>query len=329
MKKRFEIFIVKNFFLKFLKKRKFIFFKFFIDIKICKSFLKFLIFLKKEKSFSNFAENDLPVEYSQYSEYLTIEGIRKKFENFLEIWGLDFNQSQKIWNLYLNFEFENLKNLEKNFVEKNENENGEKNFAENLSIKKTENLIRSIFRRRISFPHIDLDIIWKEYKLWEKNSSEENLTKMEIKYKESSKKCEAFLNFEEKFEELIELSSKEDDTKKLNLFLKIEIPKISEKYFNYGRLYFEKALEYNCDSVEIWEMYINYTKDFLKNSANSQNFSANVDKAFLLSIMFRSCKCCFFSVELWKILILEMEENYYAKVEIQSKKLNFFLLNFF
>ena len=91
------------------------------------------------------------------------------------------------------------------------------------------------------------------------------------------------------------------------LFLEIEIPKIAVKHYNYAKLYFEKALEYNCDSTEMWKMYINYTKEHCE------------DKAWLLSVMFRSCKCCFFSVELWKILILEMENNFYGKVEIQSK----------
>jgi hypothetical protein len=265
--------------------------------------MKFLIHLKREKE-KYFPELEIPIEYSQYSSYLTVEVIRNKFETYLEIWGLDFNLSQKIWNLYIHFESENLKVLK-------EINSKEKNFEENL--KKSENLIRSIFRRRISFPHIDLDIIWKEYINWEKNT--ENIIKMEIKYKDSSLKCESFLNFEEKFDELIELSAKEDDTKKLNLFLKIEIPKISIKYFNYARLYFEKALEYNCDSEEIWKMYINYTKDF----GFSTKDNNNIDKFVLLSLIFRACKCCYFSLDIWKILIFEMENNFYEKVEIQSK----------
>ena len=44
----------------------------------------------------------------------------------------------------------------------------------------TINLIRSIYRRRLSFPHIDGDIIWNEYKKWEKEQNE--LSKVQSKY---------------------------------------------------------------------------------------------------------------------------------------------------
>ena len=114
------------------------------------------------------------------------------------------------------------------------------------------------------------------------------------------------MNLEENFYELIEVAAKESNAGKLVLFLKVEIPKISKKYYNYAKLYFEKALEYNCDNFEIWKMYIEHTKTYSK------------DKAWLVSIMLRSCKCCFFCVDLWKMLILEMEKNFYSKEDIQS-----------
>ena len=120
--------------------------------------------MKKEKD-SNFSDTKISEEYS---EYFTIEGLRKKFENCLEIWGLDFNLSQKIWDLYLEYELGNLKEFERK--------------GQIDEINKMEFVIRSIFRRRISFPHIDLDIVWKEYKKWE--THEEHLKKCEIKYKE-------------------------------------------------------------------------------------------------------------------------------------------------
>ena len=88
--------------------------------------MKFLIYLKKEKE-KYFSELEIPMEYSQYSSYLTVEVIRNKFENFLEIWGLDFNLSQKIWNLYMNFESDNLKYLK-------EKDSKEKNYEENIKI---------------------------------------------------------------------------------------------------------------------------------------------------------------------------------------------------
>lgn len=253
-----------------------------------------MIFLKKEKE-TKFP--DLKLD-PQYAEYLTITGIRKKFENILDIWGLDFNLSQKIWDIYLDFEIENYKNF------KNSNYEAE--------ILKTENTIRSIYRRRLSFPHIDLDIVFKEYIKWE--TDKENIKKLEIKYQQvkiilmfkSTSKCEEFLNLEEKFYELIEVAAKESHAGKLVMFLKIEIPKISEKYYNYAKLYYEKALEYNCDNFDIWKMYIEHTK------------KASKDITWLITIMLRACKCCFFCLDLWKILILEMEKNFYAKADIQS-----------
>lgn len=126
--------------------------------------MKYLKFLKKEKE-SKY--HDFVVE-EKYQEYFTVEGIRKKFENILDVWGLDFNVSQKIWDIYLDFEKENYKY----FIF---NENEENGF-------KTENIIRSIFRRRLSFPHIDLDIVWKDYIIWEKN--EEHIEKIKAKYLE-------------------------------------------------------------------------------------------------------------------------------------------------
>lgn len=123
--------------------------------------MKFLIALKKEAELRHLNIKEKYLE-------LSLENIRNKFENFLEMWGLDFNLSTGFWDLYLTFETANLAKFQK---EKDE-----------ANINQTLNLIRSIYRRRLSFPHIDLDIVWGEYKKWEKN--QEELDKVEIKYKE-------------------------------------------------------------------------------------------------------------------------------------------------
>jgi len=99
---------------------------------------------------------------------LTLDNIRRKFESFLEFWGLDFNFSSGIWDIYFIFELNNL-----NTFYKNKDEN-------NYNVCKS--LIRSIFRRRLTFPHIDLDIVWKEYQKWEDEN--DHLNKVEIKYNE-------------------------------------------------------------------------------------------------------------------------------------------------
>jgi hypothetical protein len=98
---------------------------------------------------------------------ITEENIKKYFETFLEFWALDFNNSSKLWDLYLNFEKKNFEN----YKSSNDQEN----------IIKTTYHIRSIYRRRLSFPHIDLDIIWNEYISWE--SVQEERKKVEEKYR--------------------------------------------------------------------------------------------------------------------------------------------------
>lgn len=131
---------------------------YYLDLKICKKFLKYIINLRKKISYIN---------NEKYSE-LSTESIRKYFEEFLEFWGLDFNLGSKLWDLYINFEKENL-----DFSKKN---NDTQNIYSSLQI------IRSIYRRRLSFPHMDLDIIWNEYKKWEVN--QDDLKKVEEKYLE-------------------------------------------------------------------------------------------------------------------------------------------------
>jgi hypothetical protein len=130
-----------------------------LDLKICKKYVKFLIRLKIEAESIN-----IPIRENY--PLLTVENIRLKFEEFLEFWGLDFNLSSRLWDLYLNFEKINL--------EKFKEAQDEQNYQQTI------NLVRSIYRRRLSFPHIDGDIIWNEYKKWEKEQSE--LNKVQSKY---------------------------------------------------------------------------------------------------------------------------------------------------
>ena len=113
----------------------------FFYLKLCKKYLKYLITILNE------VESKRLEEKYNFS-YLNI---RQAFEEILEVWGLDFNNSSKIWDLYLKFEVQNLKKFTNNEIE----------------YTKTILLIRSIFRRRFSFPHVDLDIVWREYIKWE------------------------------------------------------------------------------------------------------------------------------------------------------------------
>jgi hypothetical protein len=124
--------------------------------------LKYMINLQREYELRH-----IKINQENYV-YLTTENIRKTFEEFLETWGLDFNLSGKLWDLYLDFENSNLDYFKK--------------INDESRITQTINIIRSIYRRRMSFTHIDLDIVWGEYKNWEKNESE--LQKVQNKYTE-------------------------------------------------------------------------------------------------------------------------------------------------
>lgn len=157
---------IKDFYCKNTKEFLFIKLFIFLDFKICKKFMKFLINLRKEID----SKNNQLIENYDYDKFheLSIENIRKRFEQYLEIWGLDFNLSTGLWDLYISFENTNLEKFKKEKDEQNVN----------LTI----NLIRSIYRRRLSFPHIDLDIVWREYKNLE--TSIDELQKVEIKFHE-------------------------------------------------------------------------------------------------------------------------------------------------
>jgi hypothetical protein len=130
----------------------------FYYIKLCKKYLKYLITLLSE-----IESKKLEEKYS-----FSYVNIRQVFEELLELWGLDFNNSSKLWDLYLNFEKSLLKKFSASYNE--------------IESSKSVQLIRSIYRRRLSFPHVDLDIVWNEYSKWETDEDEKK--KVEKKYKD-------------------------------------------------------------------------------------------------------------------------------------------------
>jgi hypothetical protein len=110
-----------------------------LDLKICKKFLKNLIRLSNENP-----------DVDEFPE-ATRERIRKYFEEYLTFWGLDVNNSGQLFDLYIDFEKANLERFKR--------DNDEANITD------TTHRIRSIYRRRLSFPHVDLDIVWSEYQM--------------------------------------------------------------------------------------------------------------------------------------------------------------------
>lgn len=84
------------------------------------------------------------------------------------------------------------------------------------------------------------------------------------------------------------------------------MPKIATTNFNYVRLYFERALEINCDFEEIWELYIEICKALNRNTD------------LLISIMSRACKCCYSIFTFWVLLLTEMEKAGRPSEEIEG-----------
>ncbi len=115
------------------------------------------------------------------------------------------------------------------------------------------------------------------------------------------------INIEENFNELINLTKAENDSGKLCEFLKSTIEIKFKKYFNYVRLFYEKALEVNPDDDNIWTQYVECTKLLNKNSQ------------LTLNILSRATKCCYFNVVLWVLMLREMESVGTPLEEIQSR----------
>jgi hypothetical protein len=114
----------------------------FLYLKLCKKYLKYLITML----------NEIESKKMEEKYDFTYLNVRHTFEEILEIWGLDLNNSSKIWDLFLTFESLNYKKI---------------STINEAEATKVLLLIRSIFRRRLSFPHVDLDIVWQEYTKWE------------------------------------------------------------------------------------------------------------------------------------------------------------------
>ena len=102
--------------------------------------------------------NEVELNKLEEQYNFTYMNIRAVFEEILEVWGLDFNNSSQIYELYLKFENQNLKKF---IISENK-----------IEYDKTIDLIRCIYRRRLSFPHIDLDLVWNEYLKYELNEDE-------------------------------------------------------------------------------------------------------------------------------------------------------------
>jgi UDP:flavonoid glycosyltransferase YjiC (YdhE family) len=142
------------------------------------------------------------------------------------------------------------------------------------------------------------------------------MKKIENKYKEvksilikSSQKVSNFINFEERFGDLISQTMKENDSTQLRELLMTELTQIANKNINYIRLYYERTLQMNPDDENIWENFV----------ITSQQKEYKVSNKQYLTILQRACKCCYFNVNFWILLLREMEKQGLDKQDIESK----------
>ena len=118
-----------------------------------------------------------------------------------------------------------------------------------------------------------------------------------------------FINFEEKFGDLLKITIKEDNSEKLRNFLEKELIEIAENNFSYITLYYERALQYNPDDENLWNNYIDCIQNTNTKTTNRKD----------LKTLKRACKCCYFKVCFWILLLREMEKQGISRGDIESK----------
>ena len=101
---------------------------------------------------------------------------------------------------------------------------------------------------------------------------------------------------------------KENNSIQLREFLNKELPILANKNFNYIRLFYERTLQMNPDDEDIWDNFMAY--------AHNKDFK--IPHTVYLKILQRACKCCYFKVTFWIVLLREMEKQGSDKEEIES-----------
>ena len=107
--------------------------------------------------------------------------VKKVFDKVLRVWLLDFSHSTEIWQMYLQFELDAYSAAAE---------------ASNEEVKASkERSIRALYRQKLCFPTIDLDLVWEEYQTWEKEQSK--IGEMKQKYEKASEKVPNMIKFED------------------------------------------------------------------------------------------------------------------------------------
>ena len=219
------------------------------------------------------------------------EGIRLVFESILEIWGNDFSSGFKIWDLYLDFE--------NKYAAKNSSEENKKN-------------IRNIYKRRLSFPHIDNDIIFSEYKKWEVDPVESEANNQ--LFSQSSLKIKTMISIEERFNEILDNCYKTQNTQEILDFLRKNLKETTKNNTNYLRLFYERSIEINANDELLWSSYLEDVKAKKVGFHSKKKFNS-----VYIQLLKRCCKMCYGSVKFWIYLFREMEKQGFSSQEISNK----------
>jgi len=210
--------------------------------------------------------------------------VKKVFDKILRVWLLDFSHSTEIWQLYLQFENDLLNNVK----------------SEDEKSKLIKN-IRGLYRQKLTFPTIDLDLIWEEYQTWEQDENEKQ--EIEKRYNKTSEKIPLFIKFEDNLTSILkefETITHSIDEKLINYFRE-ELPKIAGDNFNYFELYIEKILAKYPDRENLWDFYIESAEQCKNGQQRYRVFE-------------RACKNCPQNVD-FKIALLRENEKSGATVE--------------
>eukprot|EP01022_Parablepharisma_sp_SALTPOND_P012011 TRINITY_DN1532_c0_g1_i1.p1 TRINITY_DN1532_c0_g1~~TRINITY_DN1532_c0_g1_i1.p1 ORF type:complete len:483 (-),score=77.35 TRINITY_DN1532_c0_g1_i1:1530-2978(-) len=232
---------------------------------------------------------------------VSLNEVKKVFDKILRVWLLDFSHSTEIWQMYLEIELNAYDSAE------SEEEKAQK-----------ERVIRGLYRQKLSFPTIDLDLIWDDYQTWEKD--ETRIEEMKQKYVKSSEKVQNMIKFEDNLAGFIkdfELTNGTFctqipiDISPLVEYYEKELPGIAGDNFNYYELYIERVLSKYPDQEKLWDYYIKCT-EVCKNNA------------LKIRVYQRACKNCKQNVG-FKILLLRENEKSGAPPEKYEELIEKFL----
>ncbi|XP_039268549.2 spliceosome associated factor 3, U4/U6 recycling protein-like isoform X1 [Styela clava] len=237
-----------------------------------------------EKAVKDYICPEVWLEYAQYSiRWLGSEDglnrIRDVMERSITAVGLHVTEGAALWEMYREFENAMLQNLQPAPGSVSTAEQQEK-------IKKQSNKIKTLFKRQLAIPLLDMQTTMQEYIEWCEDEIDSNT---KVMYEKSLKQFEELKPFED-------------------ALLQTASPKL-EEYQNYiqheiklGALervqcIYERALVENCLNSDFWIQYLKY-----------MSYQIHSPK-LLVDVHLRSVRNCPWTGQLWVLYLLALERN--------------------